>query len=171
MIAIRLGAIGRGLTTLILTLQLGACSMGSGKRSPSPEEMALKALGDHVNLEWKHDDRVISYCPDNTCLRFIAPGSKGLRPLLDFTYLYFYEVARDPGLEPFRTKVQGEEIARVVETHLGECGEAPVENPDGPLIRCVLRGLRSEYEIRAEELRFDTSGSFASAIDLDETLR
>jgi hypothetical protein len=42
---------------------------------------------------------------------------------------------------------------------------------DPALIRCILRTLSAEHAIRAEALRFDASGSYSNAIDLERMLQ
>jgi len=163
------------LSPLLLALLLlaGGCSTDRGPQEEDPLQKQLGIFGDTIELEWKHDKRVLTYCPGQTCLRFFIPSRNSTKSLIDFSYLYLYDVrdnAGDPQLEAFKTAVTSEELQEVVERHQADCLDTPEEPIDSPIIRCVLKKMIPRHEIRAEEIRVNDRGTFSSELNLVEKL-
>jgi len=166
------------LRVLVLALLVGtsltlACS---GRKRPEPVDPLQESFGEakkSLSLEWKHNDLVLSYCPDQTCLRFITDGNNGSRPLVDFAFLYFREISTNLKPPEPNAEAAAKNFTKLLETHRSKCKEPgidPEHAEDSVLAHCILRALRKEYAIRAEQLRFDATGSYSSAIDLDKAL-
>jgi len=147
-----------------------------GRKRPEPVDPLQESFGEakkSLALEWKHNDLVLSYCPAQTCLRFITDGGNGPRPLVDFAFLYFHEIVTDPKPPEPNPEAAAKNFSKLLETHRAKCKEPgidPQHAEDSVLARCILRALHKQYAIRAEQLRFDTTGSYSSAIDLDKAL-
>ncbi len=158
---------------LALLLLASSCSTNRKPQEVDPQQKQLEILGEAIELEWKHDKRVFTYCPNQTCLRFFIPARNSTKALIDFSYLYLYDVREsgdDPQLEAFRASVTSEELREVV-LHRQEDCLANAEDPiDSGTIRCVLRKMIPRHEIRAEEIRMNERGTFSSELNLLEML-
>jgi hypothetical protein len=166
----------RGFSSALLVALLllaGSCSTDRRPEEEDPQQKQLEIFGDAIELEWKHDKRVLTYCPSQTCVRFFLPARNSTKALIDFSYLYLYEVrdnADDPELETFKASVTSEELRDVVELHQADCLATPENAIDSGTIRCVLRKMIPRHEIRAEEIRVDDRGTFYSELNLVEKL-
>jgi hypothetical protein len=158
---------------LALLLLAGSCSTDRRPQEEDPQQKRLEIFGDTIELEWKHDKRVLTYCPGHTCLRFLLPAKNSTKALIDFSYLYLYDVrdnADDPQLEAFKTSVTSQELREVVVRHQEDCLATPEAPIDTGAIRCVLRKMIPRHEIRAEEIRVNDRGTFSSELNLVEKL-
>lgn len=159
---------------LALLFLAGSCSStGNRPQKKDPQQEQLEVFGDSIELEWKHDKRVLTYCPDQTCLRFFIPAKNSTKALIDFLYLYLYDVRDNddnPQLGSFRESVDAKDLRETIELHQEDC-TVPTEDPiDSDTILCVLKKMVPRHEIRAEAIRMEEHSTYSSELNLLEML-
>ncbi|MBW2713232.1 MAG: hypothetical protein JRC77_05715, partial [Deltaproteobacteria bacterium] len=108
-----------------------------------------------------------------TCLRFFVPGGNSTQALVDFSYLYLYEIqsdAGDPQLEAFKASITPDDLLEVANRHGAGCFDAPREALEPEDLRCVLGKMIPRHEIRAEEIRLDEHATYSSELKLEDQL-
>lgn len=156
---------------LILLVSTG-CAPGRPERV-DPIEEQFGNLGESIELDWKHDNRVLTYCRDGQCTRFFLTGRNSTQALVDFSYLYLFEeqdAQGDPALGAFRRSVTQESLREVVERHLDGCPLDASETVPHTTIQCVLEKMVPRHELHAEEIRIEDHGTYSRELDLMEQL-
>jgi hypothetical protein len=159
---------------LALLFLAGSCSStGNRPQKKDPQQEQLEVFGDSIELEWKHDKRVLTYCPNQTCVRFFIPARNSTKALIDFSYLYLYDIRdseNDPHLEAFKTSVTAKDLRDTVELHQEDCAVPPEDPIDSGTILCVLKKMVPRHDIRAEAIRMKEHSTYSSELNLLEML-
>jgi hypothetical protein len=159
------------MAPMILLISNG-CAPGRPERV-DPIEEQFGSLGESIELDWKHDNRVLTYCRDEQCTRFFLTERNSTQALIDFSYLYLFEeqdAQGDPALSTFRSSVTQESLREVVERHLDGCALDASETVSDTTIHCVLKKMIPRHELHAEEIRMEDRGTYSRELDLMEQL-
>ena len=155
---------------LALALLGLAGHLGAASETSQPSESALRAsfgpLSPSIAIRTERGQRVLEYCPDNTCERFVAPSSSS-QALADFAFLYLYKVSGYFYLAEFK-KVEAPARAKFLAArHSRRCPQPEESNA----IACLLRFLQHENHIRISFTRQDEGQVSVVPVNLEEELR
>jgi len=122
------------------------------KETPAdPLKAVTKSFPGSITLKAKQ--RVLEFCPDNTCDGFVASQNVSFSTLKDFAYLYIYFFSGYVELPEWRDRA---EVKDVTEHVLAKPGYRKCKNADSrEAARCVLLGLSQNEAIRLNFVRYD----------------
>ncbi len=156
------------ILALALLSLVGLLSVPS--EAAQPTEGALRSsfgsLSSNIAIRTERGQRVIEYCPDNTCERFVATASSH-QALADFAFLYLYKVSGYFYLAAFK-KVEAPARAKsLVSRHSRRCPQPEELNA----VACLLRFLQHGNHIRISFTREDEGQVSVVPVNLEEELR
>src|SRR6266540_3994560 len=121
----------------LLLIALGVCLCAHSKDLPDPLNQITTSFPKSIALHQKQ--RLLEFCPDNTCDAFVAARDVSVTELKDFAYLYIYFLSDYYALQEWRNRDQSRNTAESVlsRPEYRNCrGES-----SGESARCVLRQL------------------------------
>jgi hypothetical protein len=146
--------------TLFCLLMLTGSATAAGEKSKkplSPTEAVLKI---------EKNNKVIKYCPDNTCDIIKAPLSIDERVFEDFTVLFFsyasgyiYLEKSYDGKVPYRHQTT-DKVKDIIARQRNGC-----EGEELAVVSCIMQRLAKDYKIEASFSRFDESKNVITPYD------
>ena len=110
------------------------------------------SLSPNITMRTEYGQRVLEYCPDNTCARFAAPEkTSSQEALADFAFLYLCRVSAYYVLGTFKTTEAPALVKPVLSRNARRCPQAEEVEASA----CVLRSLQRENHIRIAFTRQD----------------
>lgn len=162
----RIRCCGSAVLFTALLIALG----GSANASQSIDPLAVVRRSFPQSIAIRADrERLIEFCPDNTCDAFVASKDVPLAALKDFTYLYIYFFSDYYILDKWRTREESGVLARQIlskSVYRTRCGK---EGGDATA-RCVLQYLARHGRIRLYAVRYDEKQRNSVPVDLNEAL-
>jgi hypothetical protein len=169
--SISLGAKVEMKRLLALALLGLAGLLSASSEAVQPSESALRSsfgsLSSNIAIRTEHGQRVLEYCPDNTCERFVAPASSSQQALANFAFLYLYKVSGYFYLAEFKKTEAAARAKSLVSRHSRRCPQPEELNA----VACLLRFLQHENHIRISFTRQDEGQVSVVPVSLEEELR
>jgi hypothetical protein len=125
------------------------------------------SLSGAISVRVSGKQRVLEYCPDNTCERFSAPSRVSEATLSEFAFLYLASASTYTGLEPFRSREAPPRVASIVAAHSAACPGR--QQPQ--LTACVLLTLQKASGIQVHFVRHDEGVEAVTPVSLEAALR
>ena len=138
----RLALLAAGAAALSCTLNLGAAGDRPSMFGSLAPSIAARVSSGH---------RMLEYCPDNTCERFITSSRVPARALADFAYLYLATVSGYTALQHFKAAEAPQRVSELLSKYSTACAAPDHPQPLG----CVLRALQRKHHINIQFVRYD----------------
>jgi hypothetical protein len=158
----------RVLSLLLLT-SVGVFGFRTEAANPTEDLLrpSFASLSPNIFVRSEGGQRVLEYCPDNTCERFVAPATSSQEALADFAFLYLYKVSGYYVLGTFKTTEAPARVKPILSRYVQHCPQ-PEESK---AIACLLRSLQRGNHIAIAFTRQDEGQVSVVPINLEKQLR
>jgi hypothetical protein len=123
----------------------------SGEATFDPLKQVTDTFPQSIKMNQRR--RILEFCPDETCHRFVGSADVAIADLKDFAYLYLYFYSDYYYLRDWRKRTESRTVAERILSKPGY-GNCRLET-DFDSARCVLLGLSRKGLVRLEFSRGD----------------